>query len=194
MNNMQGFLESVGLQLQEDGKLTDVCETEHRREMEDYIMLCEKGKTYYIYEVHRAERFLKKQDQDKERAVIWAVILYKRMNDNTADRIMTRKIRNMIADGEEASVKELFREFNEDLFSIGEEIKDRLCLIEENGPASVVYNGTAIVTEASLSRVYAVLYNYCRKQQEILMHNKHVLYAFEHGKEFVKTLDSIQVD
>lgn len=168
MNNIQGLLISVGLQLQENGKLADVCETEHRREMEDYIMLCEKGKTYYIYEVHRAERFLKKQDQDKERAVIWAVILYKRLNDNTADRIIARKIRNMIADGEEASVKELFREFNEDFFSIGEEIKDRLSLIEESGQARVVYNGTAIVAEVSLSRAYTVLYNYCRKQQEIL--------------------------
>lgn len=168
MNNIQRFLESVGLQLQEDGKLTNACETENLRVIEDYIVLCEKGKTYYIYEVHRAERIMKKQDQDKERAVIWAVILYKRMNDNTADRIMTRKIRSMITDGDEASVKELFREFNEDIFSIGEETKDRLCLIGENGQASVVYNGTAIVTAVSLSRAYVVLYNYCRKLQEIL--------------------------
>lgn len=168
MNNIQRFLESVGLQLQEDGKLTNVCETENLRVIEDYIVLCEKGKTYYIYEVHRAERIMKKQDQDKERAVIWAVILYKRMNDNTADRIMTRKIRSMITDGDEASVKELFREFNEDIFSIGKETEDKLCLIEENGQASVVYNGTAIVTAVSLSRAYIVLYNYCRKLQEIL--------------------------
>lgn len=168
MNNIQRFLESVGLQLQEDGKLTNACETENLRVIEDYIVLCEKGKTYYIYEVHRAERIMKKQDQDKERAVIWAVILYKRMNDNTADRIMTRKIRSMITDGDEASVKELFREFNEDIFSIGKETEDKLCLIEENGQASVVYNGTAIVTAVSLSRAYIVLYNYCRKLQEIL--------------------------
>ena len=168
MNNIQRFLESVGLQLQEDGKLTNVCETENLRVIEDYIVLCEKGKTYYIYEVHRAERIMKKQDQDKERAVIWAVILYKRMNDNTADRIMTRKIRSMITDGDEASVKELFREFNEDIFSIGKETEDKLCLIEEHGQASVVYNGTAIVTAVSLSRAYIVLYNYCRKLQEIL--------------------------
>lgn len=168
MNNIQRFLESVGLQLQEDGKLTNVCATENRREIEDYIVLCEKGKTYYIYEVHRAERIMKMQDQDKERAVIWAVILYKRMNDNMADRIVTRKIRSMITDGDEASAKELFREFNEDIFSIGEETEDRLCLIAENGQASVVYNGTAIVTAVSLSRAYVVLYNYCRKLQEIL--------------------------
>lgn len=168
MNNIQRFLASVGLQLQEDGKLTNVCATENRREIEDYIVLCEKGKTYYIYEVHRAERIMKMQDQDKKRAVIWAVILYKRMNDNTADRIITRKIRSMITDGDEASVKELFREFNEDIFSIGEETEDRLCLIGENGQASVVYNGTAIVTAVSLSRAYVVLYNYCRKLQEIL--------------------------
>lgn len=168
MNNIQRFLESVGLQLQEDGKLTNACETENLRVIEDYIVLCEKGKTYYIYEVHRAERIMKKQDQDKERAVIWAVILYKRMNDNTADRIMTRKIRSMITDGDEASVKELFREFNEDIFSIEKETEDKLCLIEENGQASVVYNGTAIVTAVSLSRAYIVLYNYCRKLQEIL--------------------------
>lgn len=168
MNNIQRFLESVGLQLQEDDKLTNACETENLRVIEDYIVLCEKGKTYYIYEVHRAERIMKKQDQDKERAVIWAVILYKRMNDNTADRIMTRKIRSMITDGDEASVKELFREFNEDIFSIGKETEDKLCLIEENGQASVVYNGTAIVTAVSLSRAYIVLYNYCRKMQEIL--------------------------
>ena len=168
MNNIQRFLESVGLQLQEDGKLTNVCETENLRVIEDYIVLCEKGKTYYIYEVHRAERIMKKQDQDKERAVIWAVILYKRMNDNTADRIMTRKIRSMITDGDEASVKELFREFNEDIFSIGKETEDNLCLIAENGQASVVYNGTAIITAVSLSRAYVVLYNHCRKLQEIL--------------------------
>lgn len=168
MNNIQRFLESVGLGLNEDGKLMNVCETENRRDLEDYIVLCEKGKTYYIYEVHRAERILKKQDQDKERAVIWAVILYKKMNDNTSDRIMTRKIRSVVTDGDEAAAKELFREFNENTFSIGEETEDRLCLLGDNGQASVVYNGTTIVTAVSLSRAYVVLYNYCRKLQEIL--------------------------
>ena len=62
----------------------------------------------------------------------------------------------------------MFREFNEDIFTIGKETEDNLCLIAENGQASVVYNGTAIITAVSLSRAYVVLYNYCRKLQEIL--------------------------
>ncbi len=78
------------------------------------------------------------------------------------------KIRSMVADGDETSAKELFCEFDEDLFCIGEKIKDRLCLIEENGQTSVVYNDTVIAAAVSLSRAYVVLYIYCRKMQEIL--------------------------
>lgn len=165
----QKFLNPVGLQLREDGMLTaSVYETEKRTMPEDYVMLRKEGEVYNIYEVHRSERTLKKQDSDEERAAIWVSILYKKMHDNTADRTVTRKIRKRIAEENEESARELFRTFNENTFSIGEVKKNRLCLTKKNEQASVVNDGTPIVTAVSLSRAYVVLYNYCRKLQEFL--------------------------
>lgn len=168
LNSSKSFLENAGIQIDKTGKLVSAENQGNLREMEDYIMLLEKGKTYYIYEVHRADRKLKKEEQDKDKAVIWAVILYKRMNDNPLDRVTARRLRSMIESGDEALADELFCEFDRDIYAIEEEKEGALCLLENNGKASVIYNGRAIVEEASLSRAYVVLYNYCRILREIL--------------------------
>lgn len=167
MNNSKDFLKAAGIRTEEDGKLVSDENRGSQREIEDYIMLSLKGKTYYIYEVHRADRILKKEEQQEDKAVIWAAILYKRMNDDPSDRVTARKIRTAIREGDEASAEEMFREFDSSIYSIGEEKEGALCLIRNKENANVIYNGKTIVEEASLSRAYVVLYNYCRSLREI---------------------------
>lgn len=167
MNNSKDFLKAAGIRIEEDGKLVSDENPGSQREIEDYIVLSLKGKTYYIYEVHRADRILRKEEQQEDKAVIWAAILYKRMNDDPSDRVTARKIRTVIRAGDEASAEEMFREFDSSIYSIGEEKEGALCLIRNKKNANVIYNGKTIVEEASLSRAYVVLYNYCRSLREI---------------------------
>lgn len=75
MNDIKNFLEKIDIKIDYSGKLTS---SKYPDNMEDYIKLSLKGKTYYIYEIHRSERILVKEEKEKEKAVIWAVIYFKK--------------------------------------------------------------------------------------------------------------------
>lgn len=167
MTEIQDFLKSVGLKIEENGKVRAAEISKELSMLEDYILLFQKGKTYYIYEVHRSDRILEKQEQEKSRAVIWAVILYKRMNDNIADRTTAREIRRLMGEDEERAVQKMFCKFDDKNFSIGKEQENCLCLMKNEGGTDVLYNGITIIAGASLARAYVTLYNYCQILQEI---------------------------
>lgn len=190
MQISNSFLKESGIRIDKSGKLLPLCDTDYSYSMEDYIMLSRKGKTYYIYEVHRADKKLKKEETDKNKAVIWAVISYKRLHDVHSDRTAGRKLRMMIEAGDEFSAEEVFSEFESSIFSVGEEKEDSLCLIKKNGKVIVLYNGKTIAEQVSLSRAYVVLYHYCRNLRAIqkfyIKHKKRMLEAGITSKDAVE--------
>lgn len=167
MHSDINFLKESGIWTDESGKLLPHSNPDCLYDMEDYIMLSRNGRTYYIYEVHRADKILKKEETDKKKAEIWAVILYKRLHDDPSDRAAVRKLRKMIEAGDETSSEELFREFDSSIFSGGKEKENALCLMKKDGKASVLYNGKTVVEQVSLSRAYVAFYHYCRNLSAI---------------------------
>ncbi len=161
MNGIESFLKSFGIQVQENGKLTSIESPNNINNIEDYIMITLKGKVYYVYEVHRANYILKKEEFDKDKALIWALILYKKLNDYNIDHITGRKIRSIIEKGDEDLVKSLFYKFDSRILSIGEKQEGKLCFIKNNGKASITYDDMEIATEVPLARAYVAFYNYC---------------------------------
>ena len=118
MISVQGFLDKNGFVLEESGRIVL---TGSNADIENYIEIEENNNVFNVLEVHRADKVLRKQTDKKNKAIILAVVLFKKIFDNVSDRNV----------------------------------------------AHVVFNGRYIVKDATISRTYVVLYNYCRNLQEI---------------------------
>jgi len=91
---------------------------------EDYVLLEFENESYSLYEIHRGEKLYKINDTDKEKAIIWGIVLYKKLNDSVVDREIVRKIKELVSKGDEKSAIAYFREFDDNTYSIG--IEERM--------------------------------------------------------------------
>ncbi len=131
---------------------------------EDYIEIKKEENTYMIIEVHRDIHQIKYNTDDYKDAIVVAVILCKRLFDDIADRSMAETIRGYLKSGnEEKAKKYIINMFGEQIFSIGSEDDKKISMMKFGDKANVKFAGTYLVEDASLSRAYVALYNYCNK-------------------------------
>lgn len=137
--------------------------------LEDYVEVQRTGDKYIVFEVHRDSKQIKAETADKNDAVIYAVIICKRLFDDLSDRMVARNIRSYVDCGEEDKAAACIRnEIDESIYSIGREDRSKISLIKTTGnTANVMFANQCIVEAAALSRAYVVLYNYCKKLMHI---------------------------
>lgn len=137
---------------------------------EDYIEI-EKATDidkFVVSEVHRDKKQIKVETEKEEEAIIYAVVVYKRLYDDIVDRIKARKIRNLLDAGEEKkALDSIFNSFDVSLFSINHEDDLKISLIHSQNKVDVKFGGEYLAEGATLSRGYVVLYNYCEKLKHI---------------------------
>lgn len=131
---------------------------------EDYIEIKKADNKYIIAEVHRDIYQIKYNTDDYTNAIVVAVILCKRLFDDIADRIMAETIRDYLKSGNEEKAKNyIIDRFGGQIFSIDSEDDKKISMIKSGDKADIKFAGTYLVEDASLSRAYVALYNYCNK-------------------------------
>lgn len=135
---------------------------------EDYIEVEHCEEQIIIKEIHRSNEKIILETKDIKRATLVAGVLALRFycpieRDEVVDRIKTLVKEKSFNDAYELFIQN----FSTDLFSIGDEVYDKLSLIETGNIADVKYHSVYLVQGASIPRAYAVLYNYCKKRSFI---------------------------
>ncbi|EDO57351.1 hypothetical protein [Clostridium sp. L2-50] len=137
-------------------------------EIENYIYIRKNVKMLYdVCERHRNKDIVKVQDLSMEAAIIISIVLYKRMYDNILDYNATRELRKLLDENNIDKVITYFKQFSSDIYVIGGVEVNKLSLINNTYGYDILFNGKTIVENASLSRAYIVLYNYCKAISEI---------------------------
>ena len=137
-------------------------------EIENYIYIRKNVKMLYdVCERHRNKDIVKVQDLSMEAAIIISVVLYKRMYDNILDYNATRELRKLLDENNIDKVITYFKQFSSDIYVIDGVEVNKLSLINNTYGYDILFNGKTIVENASLSRAYIVLYNYCKAISEI---------------------------
>lgn len=137
---------------------------------EDFIEIDRGGaiRKFTVYEVHRDVKQMKLQTEEEEEAFICAIILYKKVYDDIVDRKKARNIRNYVNTGEdEKALNYSIEGIADSLYAIGYEDNLKISFIKSNDKVDVKFEGEYLAKNASLSRGYVVLYNYCEKLQYI---------------------------
>lgn len=168
MIRIQEFLKLNEFHLKKRNDKTKLIYSGKIADLEDCVEIEQCDSEFNVWEVHRSDRLLRKQVDDKNKAVLYAAILYKKLFDDVFDKGTVRRIRQLVDEGNEAAAYALFEGVNSELFVFGNEEKDKMSLVKENGMAHVIYNGRYIVRDAALSRAFVTLYNYCQKLQTIM--------------------------
>lgn len=135
---------------------------------EDYIEIDSVNGKFIVSEVHRDMKQVKIETDEEKEANIYAVILYKRLYDDIVDKMRVRSIRKYLDIGEERKAIECITDdFDNALFSIDSEDVLKISLIHSNNGIDVKFGGEYLAENATLSRGYVVLYNYCNKLRYI---------------------------
>lgn len=135
---------------------------------EDYIEIDSVNGKFIVSEVHRDMKQVKIETDEEKEANIYAVILYKRLYDDIVDKMRVRSIRKYLDIGEERKAIECITDdFDNSLFSIDSEDVLKISLIHSNNGIDVKFGGEYLAENATLSRGYVVLYNYCNKLRYI---------------------------
>lgn len=169
INRIQVLLQDEKYHLQEFDKKIILFKGNSNVYPEDYIQV-EKTTTidkFIVSEVHRDEKQFK-IETEKEEASIYAVVMYKKLYDDIADRMKARSIRNYVNSGEEEKALSCIKGwFNDSVYSIGTEDCLRISLIQSGDKVNVKFGGEYLAENASKARGYVVLYNYCEKLRNI---------------------------
>lgn len=144
---------------------------------EDYIEIERATDTdkFVVSEVHRDKKQIKVQTEKEEEAIIYAVVIYKRLYDDIVDRTKARRIRTLLDAGEEKKALDgIVNSFDVSLFSINHEDGLKISLIHSENKVDVKFGGEYLAESATLSRGYVVLYNYCEKLKHISLFYKEI--------------------
>lgn len=135
---------------------------------EVYIEIEKIHDKFAVSEVHRDTKQIRIETEEENEANIYAVILYKRLYDEIIDKVRARSIRRYLDAGEEKKALDCIAgDFDDALFSIDSEDKQKISLIHSSGGIDVKFGGEYLAENATLSRGYVVLYNYCEKLRYI---------------------------
>jgi len=136
---------------------------------EDYIEIKIYHNIYEVCEIHKDIRKIGVKTDKKNDAIVFAIILCKRLYEsNAADKIIAKKIRQFVDEGNVSAAKELLKEnLFEDKYSLEYEIDGKICLIQQENKAYVKFHGKNLVENAKISRGFVALYNYSRNLMEI---------------------------
>ena len=102
-----------------------------------------------------------------EKAVIFGIVSYKKLNDKIIDREKVRELRKAVNENDIKFVNQCFDEFT-NIFSEGFFQINKICIIKEDEKANVIFNDNKIVEKASLSRAFVAAFNYCKNYQKII--------------------------
>lgn len=135
---------------------------------ENYIEVENVLDKFIVSEVHRDTKQVKIETGEEEEANIYAIIFYKRLYDDVGDKLKLRNIRRYLDDGEEKKVLDcIASDFDSSLFSIDNEDDFKISLLHSGNGVDVKFGGEYLAENATLSRGYVVLYNYCEKLRYI---------------------------
>ncbi|WOO36594.1 hypothetical protein R2R35_22835 [Anaerocolumna sp. AGMB13020] len=168
MNDINELLIDNGISIHHKNNQDYFCSIYNIIPQDDYVLLELENESYSLYEIHRGQKIYKIKDNDKEKAIILGIVLYKKMNDSVTDREKVRIIKNLVSKGDEKLAITYFGEFDDNIYSIGTEERMKISLIKGLNGTSVVYDKKYIVEDVTLCRAYVVLYNYCKNLKEIL--------------------------
>ena len=168
MNDINELLIDNGISIHHKNNQDYFCSIYNIIPQDDYVLLEFENESYSLYEIHRGQKIYKIKDNDKEKAIILGIVLYKKMNDSVTDREKVRIIKNLVSKGDEKLAITYFGEFDDNIYSIGTEERMKISLIKGLNGTSVVYDKKYIVEDVTLCRAYVVLYNYCKNLKEIL--------------------------
>lgn len=149
---------------------------------EDYIEIRRISDRYVVSEAHRDVKQVRVETEKKDEAQIYAIVIYMRLYDDVADKLVARNIRSYLNSGEEKKARDFIdNNFDNVIFSIGEEDKQKISLIETKDGIDVKFDGEYIVRNVTLSRGYVAFYNYCEKL-------KHIVFIYD---EIQKNVDFV---
>ena len=168
MNSIKTILDSEKIRIVHQEEYWRIVSVDGDTDLENYITIESKNDLFNVYENHRDNKILKVETDDYEKAIIWGIVAFKKLNDAVSDRQKARLIRKSINDGDMPKAVENFVDFK-NLFCVNHTEKDKICImIFDNSFADVILNDKKIVEGASISRAFVTAYNYCKNYEEIL--------------------------
>ena len=163
LSNVQHILNKENLRI--ENKI--ITEMKGEVDLENYISIVNENDVYVVNENHRGSRKVKYTTNNYEKAVIFGIVSYKKLNDKIIDREKARGLRKAVNENDIKFINQCFDEFtnifNEDSFQI-----NKICMIKEDEKANVIFNDKKIVENASLSRAVVAAFNYCKNYQQII--------------------------
>ena len=136
---------------------------------EDYVkvIMDKQNGDYNVIEVHRADESIILNCKDYDLATVYALILYKRLNDDITDRNEIRRIRSLLESGNEHTVQNELKELYKNTLVINEEKKDKISLLLHDSFADLRYDEKIIAENVSTQRGYIMACNYSAKLEYI---------------------------
>ena len=137
---------------------------------EDYVELEREQLTdkFIVAEVHRDKREIKASTRIEEEAIIYAVVLYKRLFENIVDRSKAKIIMDYVDRGEDKEALACaIDSFDDSLYTIGYEEESKISLMQKMDTIDVKFDGHYIVQRVTPKRGYIVFFNYCTKLKYI---------------------------
>lgn len=144
-----------------------ITEMKGKVDLENYISIVNENDVYVVNENHRGSKKVKYTTDNYEKAVIFGIVSYKKLNDKIIDREKVRELRKAVNENDIKFVNQCFDEFT-NIFSEGFFQINKICIIKEDEKANVIFNDNKIVEKASLSRAFVAAFNYCKNYQKII--------------------------
>ena len=163
LSNVQHILNKENLRI--ENKI--ITEMKGEVDLENYISIVNENDVYVVNENHRGSRKVKYTTNNYEKAVIFGIVSYKKLNDKIIDREKARGLRKAVNENDIKFVNQCFDEFT-NIFNEGSFQINKICMIKEDEKANVIFNDKKIVENASLSRAVVVAFNYCKNYQQII--------------------------
>ena len=163
MSNAQHVLNKENLKI--ENKI--ITEMKGKVDLENYISIVNENDVYVVNENHRGSKKVKYTTDNYEKAVIFGIVSYKKLNDKIIDREKVRELRKAVNENDIKFVNQCFDEFT-NIFSEGFFQINKICIIKEDEKANVIFNDNKIVEKASLSRAFVAAFNYCKNYQKII--------------------------
>ncbi len=135
---------------------------------EDCVELEINNNCYIIYEVHRKTKCLKLKTKERSDAIVYAIIVYKRLYDNLLNREISKNIKIFIDNrNEEKALECIKNKFSPLIYSLEREEHGKISFIKVNNKVDVKFNKRYIAKGVKLNRAYIVFYNFCAKLEHI---------------------------
>lgn len=135
---------------------------------EDCVEIEINNNYYMIHEVHRKTKYLKLKTKEKSDAIVYAIILYKRLYDNLLNGEISKNIKVFMDNrNEEKALECIKNKFSPLIYSLEREERGKISFIKVNNKVDVKFNKRYIAKGAKLDRAYIVFYNFCAKLEHI---------------------------